>query len=350
MRLFLALLDMLLLSQVLLSDIAPIPGTQAVNPVFDEADVVCNCLVESLRVVDERKQGQQGKPLIWQHVVATVHILDLYKTPDSNSVTLQVEFEQELPPTRASMPAPSKGETALLFLKASEGSLYGFADPFLGATPFASIRLEHGPLGLLKLQSALAAVARQGTHDDQIRAMRLLQGMDKVSADALTQLTSLSASSDPDVALSAIAALLKSGSPDSVERLQNYLLAYEGNAHQPFALISIGTELGQITDSKALPTLEALASSKYLSIRFGAVDALRYFKNPNSSSVLVQRLDDPDSNLRYVAVITLAETFGKSGDYAPTMNLFDAHPDFYTNLWKTWWTSEGKSLSEAASV
>jgi len=346
MRRFLAIFGILALSQLLLADIVPTPGTQPVSPIFDKADVVCNCMVELLRVVDEQKQERQGRPLLWQHVVATVRINDLYKTTASIGTTVQVEYDHEVPSTRASLPALAEGETALLFLKATEGSRYGFADPFLGATRFASIPLDHGSLGLLKLQSALTAVLRQGTHDDQIRAMRLLQGMDKFGTDTLKQLTFLSASSDPDVALSAIAALLKTRSPDSVERLVNYLNTYSGNARQPFALITIGTELGQVSDSNALPALEALTSSKYLSLRFGAVDAIRRIQDPRSSPVLVQRLDDPDSNIRYVAVITLAEIFGKTGDYAPTMNLFDGNPGFYTSLWKSWWTLEGKSLKK----
>jgi hypothetical protein len=63
---------------------------------------------------------------------------------------------------------------------------------------------------------------------------------------------------------------------------------------------------------------------------------------------MVKRLDDSDGYIQYLAVISLAETFGKYEDYAPTMYLFDRNPRFYIGLWKSWWVTEGQ-LKQAAN-
>jgi len=76
-------------------------------------------------------------------------------------------------------------------------------------------------------------------------------------------------------------------------------------------------------------------------IRRGAMQALRLMKNPQAAPTLVKRLDDTDGYVRYLAVISLAETFGKYEDYAPSMYLFDDNPGFYISLWKDWWAHEG---------
>lgn len=344
MRLFLALPGTLVLSGLLLADIVPTPGTQPVKPVFDQADVVCSCAVESLNVLDEHRLERGGKPLIQRHISAKVQVRDSYKTDVNMGVPLYVEFDEELPTMRASMPTLSTGETGILLLKIIAPSVYGFADPFLGVTPFASIPQQRGSLGLSKLQSALAGILHGGNRNDRINALRLLQGIDELSETTLAQVTPLSVSADPEVALSAVAVLLKTRSTDSVDRLENYLAAYIGEA--PVALLSIGTELGQVRDPKALPGLEALASSKYLPIKFGAMDAIRGIKDPQSVPVLIRRLDDSNSNIQYIAVITLAEILGKEGDYAPAMYLFDRNPGFYVNLWKTWGDQQGYSIQK----
>lgn len=69
------------------------------------------------------------------------------------------------------------------------------------------------------------------------------------------------------------------------------------------------------------------------------MQALRAMRDPSNARILVERLDDPDSSIQYLAVITLAETFGKYGDYAPTMYLFDQDPARYIALWKQWWSA-----------
>jgi len=105
-------------------------------------------------------------------------------------------------------------------------------------------------------------------------------------------------------------------------------------------MINIGGELGQIGNERTRTVLESFAGSRYLPIRLGAMSAIRRIRSPESASVLIQRLDDIDENVRYLAVITLAEIFQKYGEYAPGMGLFDKNPGKYVELWKDWYRKQ----------
>jgi len=238
------------------------------------------------------------------------------------------------------MPTLSEAESALMFLTLStSSSSYEFADKFLGVTRFASLPAVQRPPGAAKLQTALARVLRSGPPEDQVHAVHLLEGFDKLNAEALAGLLPLSDSADPEVAMSSIAILLKAGTPGAIQQLESYLEMHKGGK-EPLALLSVATELGRFSDSGQLASLEALASSEHLHIRLGALAAIRNIRDRHSAATLAERLDDPDVNVRYLATITLSEIFRKGGDYAPSMYLFDKDPDFYTERWKSWWAEQ----------
>lgn len=330
------------------ADVAPIAGTQSVAPVFEKADLVCNCVVRSLRVLSQRELGVTPKIVVRQRVVASVEVNDDYKSITPAARQIFVGFEREIPATRASMPSLESGERAVMFLSSTGPSHYTFADPFLGAVPFHSLPLTAGGQGLEKLEQALRAVLLLTDRDDQIQALELLGGFDQATPGTSSALLSLTHSPDPVVVLSAFVVLLKiSGTPDIdqadlLANLKIYLDSYPLGT-EPTQLTNIGSELGHIQSDKALAGLEALSDCRYVPIRFGALSAIRNVRSPNSASVLIRHLDDKDGNVRYVAVIALAEIFQKYGDYAPGMGLFDKNPDFYTRLWKDWWVQEGRA-------
>jgi hypothetical protein len=337
-------LAVIALSGVTSAEIVPIPGSQSVNAVFNNADLVCNCVVRAVRIAEEAHVEREGTPLTTQHLIATVEIEDLYK-PRSMNQQITVGFDKELPSTRASLPELRQGERALMFLTAASSS-YVFADPFLGVIPFDELPQHPGEQGLNRLQASLVSVLQVPNREGQLRAMELLEGFDSLSPDTVPSLLSLGRSSDPEVALAAIAVLLKIKPVDKVtlealNRLRS--ISDSQNAGlETTSLINVGSELRNISDPSSLPVMKALALSRFVVIRRGAMQALRALKNPDAASTVVTRLDDSDGYVRYIAVISLAETFNKNDDYAPSMDLFDRNPTFYLDLWKAWWATEGE--------
>lgn len=333
----------LLLPRVLLADVLPIPGSQRVAPVFEGSDLVCYCAVESLRITEERTVERGGKPLIQRRVIAAVRIKDSYNRDIQTGAKVFVAFEDEIPRT-GSLPTLSGVETALMFLKRSSAPLYEFADRSLGVTPFASLPIQQGPLGLSKLQAALAGALQQTNSTDQINAMRLLEGFDELNPESLAAVKGLESSGDAEIAFSSIAVLLKAKVAGTAQALRTYLKTHS-ITRLPFALLSVSDELAAGTNIDDLSALGELTASDILSIKLGAMAGVRRIRSSQSAPALVARLDDPNADVRFLAVITLSEIFEKGGDYAPDMRAFAQNPDLYTTKWKTWWTQEGRNQS-----
>jgi hypothetical protein len=242
-----------------LADLGPIPGTQRVAPAFQTADLVCNCVVQSVKVVHQERIGNPPKTLLRQDALASVLIDDQYKrNADDHAPRITVEFEREIPSMRVSLPSVEEGERALMFLKRQEGaSVYVFSDPYLGATPFHLLQRASQGQGLMRLQAALATTVERAAGEDQKNAMRVLEGFDELSPGTLSGVRLWASSEDPDVALSAIAVLLKNKVAGAVPMLEAYLRTHN-LSHLPTAILSVGAELGGGSDGHDLNALEAL--------------------------------------------------------------------------------------------
>ncbi len=333
------------------ADIGPVPGTVPVRPVFDRSDVVCAGYVKSLSSKDT--PGHADRRLVIQRrSLASVDIIDLYKAPKTLATEIRVEYEIDVENgvwVSGSHSSLSQGQIVLLFLSLKPSGTFEFADEFLGATVLSDLRKLEGEPGMSKLESALTKAADDSSGGERLRALQLLQGFDSLSASTVLDMKAKIQISDPELALTAIAVLLRTKTPESVTELRRYLNQYSGS-QESIALLSLGTELGQIVDARSLPDLVLLSGSVYLPIRLGAMDAIRRLRNPKSVPILISRLDDQNGTVQYLAVITLAEVTGKlDGDYAPSMFLFDKKPQFYTALWKQWWEEEGKGQYALAS-
>jgi hypothetical protein len=316
-----------------------VPLNVNVNATFEKSELVCKGLVTSTNVVAEQRVTDfRGRPISRKRVRATVEIQDYYKNQTNSHQTITIEFEQDAPITSA-QPSIWNGETALLFLNSAEGGIYKFADRFLGATSFTRLpNVSDGP-GRGKLATALVSVALAPDLNDAKNALQLLEGFDRLDGRLLARLSPRSHSRDPEIAFSTLAILIKSSVPGSVEQLQRYLDGYAGSDSIPIQ--KVGVELGKIRDGGQLNAIEALTRAKFVSIRYGAMDAIRGIRAPQSTQTLIDRLDDSDNMVRYVALITLAEIYGKYGEYAPSMQLFNKNPNYYVGLWKKW-RSENK--------
>jgi len=311
-----------------LAGVAPTPGTEDVKALFDTADLVCSCSVVSVRPNGSEWIQSEGSRVLLRHKVASISALQRYKGASSTNV-FDVEFDGDLLSTK---------ENAILFLKSIAPSVYVVTDPFVGSTPFSVLPPPQGE-GIAGLEGALARLAQNTNRDDKLNAMRLLEGFPPLSSQTMSIISSNSTSSDPDVAYTAFAVLLKTGEGEYVKGLRNYVRAHPTD-NAPVSILSIGSELARIRDDTAISSLQELSGSRLLSLRIGAMQSLRAIRSRAAAPAIVKRLDDSDGYVRYLAVMTLAETFGKYGNYAPNMGLFDRNPDLYVGLWKSWWEQE----------
>lgn len=320
----------------LLADIVPIPGTQQVKPVFDSADLVCYCLVKSVTEAKETASGSTAN----RKIQFVLDLKDLYKETDKIKLPVTVEYEV-LAAGVDGVPF-QVGRSFLFFLKANPNRSMTLADPFLGATFFGSIPIQSTGSGIEKLQDALTETATRADNDDGLRALQILEGFDSLSEHTVQTMKTLVGTRNSEIAFTALGVMLTTKSPASLSALATYLRTYQGK-EPSWGIVTMNSRLAQFNDPKALPVAQELARSNYPPIREGAVRALRSMKDTRAVPSFVERLDDADNTIRYLAVISLAETLAKfDGDYAPTMYLFDRNPGYYASLWKQWWQDEGK--------
>ena len=333
-------------------DFSVAPGSVQVESVFATASLVCNCVANA--IVDHAYPIEiRGRASTRHEVTAQVTIRDVYKSDDLRVTNITVQYvvdEQQGRRAAGSRFGLSKGQTVLLFLSKTGTDTYEFADPFIGGTEFSCLPNEGGDLGPMKLQHVLTSVAQSGVSLDQLQALQLLLGFDHISDETLSVVRPLSQSGNADIALTALGVLLRTKSVDSVQKLQQYLESYTANA-EPSALFVIGPELREVSNPKALPALETLSASRFRSVRSGAMDGIRRMKDPKSVPFLIAKLGDADSDVQYVALITVAEILGKyEDDFAPSMYLFERRPQYYIGLWKQWWAEEGSRLYPSDSA
>ena len=325
------------------ADLNPSPGTQPTSLIFRNADVVCSAVVTSVVPLNQNANPPGSADTERRTLRVTVKVQDYYKFNGEKRPVLELLYDHSPsrePPT--SSPFQS-GQFVLLFLKENIGGSYTLADPYVGLTAFASIKQVRGVSdgrGLDKLQTMLSAALVTHNREDILSSIRLIEGLDSIDSDTSSRIEGLSHSQDPEIVLAAFAVLIKTRMPESLSRLSDYLDSHD-KVDQFISLLSVGSELAQLLDSNHLKEIEHLSSSKYLSIQLGAMNALRKMKNMASVPSLLDRLDDPNHAVQYIALITLAEIFGKFDDYAPSMYLFDQNPEHYTNLWKKWWREQG---------
>jgi len=330
----------------------PVPGTQRVKPIFDRSDLVCMCTAESTHtaVQDGLWDSAAGRPVARVTTTITFAIAIAYKETRSVTQQLAIRLVEDSPlPLPPQVPF-KKGQPFLLFLVSISPTMYETADRFLGMNLFSIIPAGPAAGGFSGLEMTLAQIVAKPNREDKLRALELLEGFDAVSQQTKTLMWRIADSDDFEIAMTAWAVLLKSKSPKVVTGLLGYLNAHPPPQEPTEALIGVTEGLSAIRDERDLATLEQLASSKYFEIRSGALYALRGMKDPRSIRTLIQGLDDESPELRYRALITLAEILRKyEGDYAPSMYLFDKNPQYYIGLWKQWWADEGSKLYPPAS-
>ncbi len=317
-------------------DILPMPGSQPVDPVFDTSAVVCSCVVLQSNTVSSTKEMRAGKIVIVQSVEATMQITDVYKgqTIEPNQ-ELVVRFTSEIPITGNTGASVAKNERGLMFLLHTADGKYSFADPYLGAVPLNGLPSSSEGIGIVKLQNALVQDLSKSGVEEQGEVLNLLQGIRGTSDQESTVLQQTSLSTSTTIAFKSIAVLMKSNPVLATARLAYRMR--QGDT-SPDGLVSaiLTTQLTAITNPEAKHNLEELTGIGKSDIRSSAVFALRHVGDRASVPVLIRVLDDMDEEVKYQAVIALAEITGLDGEYAPNMEVFSKNPNMYIKKWKEW--------------
>ena len=165
-------------------------------------------------------------------------------------------------------------------------------------------------------------------------AIQRLQAIPTSTLDLSVLKLALLARSDPGQYLPALVTTLEAWS--AANRLPDP--AYPTIVPPGLAVISATLE--GLTSARDMASLQRLAGSDQPGIRLSAMWGIRRLKDRATVPFLIAQLDSADNWVRYIAVASLAEITGKSGDFGPGKGPFDRDERKYIALWKAWW-SEG---------
>lgn len=98
--------------------------------------------------------------------------------------------------------------------------------------------------------------------------------------------------------------------------------------------LSIAIENG-VKDPRAIPGLSRLLRARDVRVRRAAAAGLRHTGAMDAISALSQALKDSDRDVRYQAVIGLAEITGQY-EWGPSIDLFQRDENRYLTHWKSW--------------
>lgn len=222
----------------------------------------------------------------------------------------------------------------VFFLKLA-GTTYELASPYRPSIVGVRSRAVRSSETIDKVLEMVAAVLRTDTTDDEMKleACHALWG--NTSAEAVTGLRAALKSRNQSVALTAAAALLSNGDQTAWQLAETALTRSDGSI-SPEVLHNLRVALSE------KPASDAAIAARARLLRAGDVEtrravsvSLRRLRSPLAVESLTRALDDDDVEVRYSAVMGLAESTGRN-EWGPSMPAFLEDQQRYIRLWKEW--------------
>lgn len=232
----------------------------------------------------------------------------------------------------------------LVFLDGPINDVYKFTDQYVGSMPITSKAIVDtnatDPLDLLELE--LLASLQEDDRKLMMIAIEQLGNLKHVrSTKPLKDLLQLP---DQEITGAVYNSIIKLNDYSILKEAIKYIEQPTTDQHIQVKQAKIARSICFIRDQQTIPILnEQLILSKVGFLREYISRALRAMKNPSSVPYFIAALDDPAQEVRYQALMGLAEIEDKNGEWAPGIENFTSNGIPAVKLWKHWWQSEGKS-------
>lgn len=308
---------------------SPIPD------LFEKSDLVCRgaVLTETQLAADSLDARGKLRPVDY---TTLVEARSCYKGTISGS-TLALLF-RSVDRTRG---MPLSFGPLLLFLKRETEGTYVLTDDS-ASLPFWDVPLKtrDGEGGIAELEGDLVEIATALDLPSSRGAMQMLLRFPRLSEASLLKLKSVQSATEPNLAILRLVLLVKSDATANLAELTRVVIKRDPSAQLP-AIEEIGQIFAYQSSSSDLESLKEMSHSGFSYLRQSAMRGIRRIKDPSTVPFLIEQLDSDDLDVQYLAVITLAEMTGRSGDFGPSLPLFEQNPGKHKQLWREWWAVEG---------
>lgn len=225
------------------------------------------------------------------------------------------------------------GAYRLVFLKQDAGR-WVFTNPSYPSLPAVPSRSVVGRTDFARVVAALGNVL-DSPAVDAVEKRQIIGHLSRAGLpEAIAELRRTVKNSDETVRLSATGALLAHGGIDSLFAAEAALMN-PSPAVPEDVLQDVRVGIRAVTDTGAIPALGRLLTAGAPETRLAAAAALRANRTAAAIPHLVTALNDTDAEVRYTAVIGLAEAT-KDSAHGPSRTRFLADEATYLSYWKGW--------------
>jgi len=295
-----------------------------------QADLIVVGQIVSIRDEWRKLANAEGRGFKGQRIAASLYVTRTLKGPRKIGL---LEFETVAPAFNSGYAAVSPKQFGMFFLRNENGTYAVFNPyyPFVIAPRQAHIS-RGGDLDRVVGEIAYILANRASSDEERRKAVYVLGGARIESATHALRLATHD--SDTVVRLQALAALLRRNDISQLNVVEDILLRQPPNVEQ-YLKGNLAAALEGIKDSRAIPALtNLLAASKPL-VRQRAAATLRHMGVADVIAPLIIALNDSDRQVRYEAVVGLAE-ITEDYQWGPSIDLFQRDEQRYVTHWKQW--------------
>lgn len=244
--------------------------------------------------------------------------------------TVDVEFLPNVPSAYARIQPQLFG---MFFLMQNADGRYQILDPVYPAIIAPANAVLTNEQGVDRTVNVVGQVLLTASAaEDRRVAVRVLSS---ARTDRATELLRHGAKDkDVVVRMQSISALLNRDDIETLEIAERTLFNPPAGTDS-YLLDNISAALEGIKNPHAIPALQRLLRSSNSRTRQGAASALRQMRVMEAVEGLVIALGDNDRDVRYQAVIGLAEFTGQN-QWAPSIGKFESDEQRYLDHWKEW--------------
>jgi hypothetical protein len=305
----------------------------------DSADIIVVGHVQSVRMTKSTSIDLAGN-YVPANVMSGEIVVDKVLKGDPLGNRLPFHFVLPVSPAGgmgyAGVPSNSY---RLVFLKRSDED-YDIASPYYPSFPAVPVPSVNGDDVADRVIAELAAVIESNNIPAQER-VKLLFELQQVDTPIFRKaLKNALGSDDRTVRLSAAGALLERNDLAGLEVGKQALLNPPPNV-PVYIVRNLSSSISRgVTDTRAIPGLgQILRSAPDAESRRAAAAALRKTGSASAKNFLLAALDDRDLEVRYYAVIGLAEITGQS-EWRPLMDEYKSNEQRYLLHWQDWGRKE----------
>jgi hypothetical protein len=250
----------------------------------------------------------------------------------AESSTLEIQFV--LPDDYIGYRSISEGTKQLFFLKKKAGQ-FEPTNPYYPTLVAVSGPSQRGDSAFEAVVRRIAAVLQSPSETAERKEQAVVALWGVQSENAAAGLRFALRDQAQNVKLFAAAALLRVNDLSALPVAEAALSA-TGEALPTNAAQNLQAGIAEgLTAEGAIPALNRLCEAPDASTRRAAVSALRRTKSPLAIAALGKALQDRDEDVRFLAVVGLADVTGDAS-HRPNRQSFRANETQYVTFWKDW--------------